>query len=270
MARDVVEVLKENEVEIAVPKEQQCCGIAVFAHGDVESARELARKNIDVMEKTGADYIITACGSCGESWQHGFRELLSEDPVYGPKADHWKGRTYDISTFLTKVIDYKKPEGLLEATVTYHDPCHLKKVMKVFTEPRDSPEGHSRCDRKRDGEARCLLRERRLLHNYPSRNFHGNHGPQDGRHKKDGGRDGDHRVSGLHDAIVGKPGEFGTGRRRDPLHIPFGQIVPRRGEEQKKVETAGLLKKAHGASSIDVRKSTPFPPSFTRLASGPF
>ena len=136
VAQDVVEVLKENDVEIAIPKEQQCCGIAVFAHGDIESARVLARKNIDVMEKTGADYIVTACGSCGESWQHGFKELLSEDPLYGPKAEYWKSRTYDISTFLTKVIDYKKPTGRVEATVTYHDPCHLKKVMKVFTEPR--------------------------------------------------------------------------------------------------------------------------------------
>ncbi len=136
VAWDAVEVLKENDVEIAIPRDQHCCGIAIFAHGDIESARELARKNIDVMEKTGADYIVTVCGSCGESWQHGFRELLSEDPVYGPKADHWKSRSHDISTFLTKVIDYKKPEGRVKATVTYQDPCHLKKVLKVFAEPR--------------------------------------------------------------------------------------------------------------------------------------
>ena len=136
VAWDAVEVLKENDVEIAIPRDQHCCGIAIFAHGDIESARELARKNIDVMEKTGADYIVTVCGSCGESWQHGFRELLSEDHVYGPKADHWKSRSHDISTFLTKVIDYKKPEGRVKATVTYQDPCHLKKVLKVFAEPR--------------------------------------------------------------------------------------------------------------------------------------
>ncbi len=136
VAWDAVEVLKENDVEIAIPRDQHCCGIAIFAHGDIESARELARKNIDVMEKTGADYIVTVCGSCGESWQHGFRELLSEDPIYGPKADHWKSRSHDISTFLTKVIDYKKPEGRVKATVTYQDPCHLKKVLKVFAEPR--------------------------------------------------------------------------------------------------------------------------------------
>jgi len=136
VAQDVVEVLQENDIEIAIPKEQQCCGIAVLAHGDIENAIVLARKNIDVMEKTSVDYIVTACGSCGDSWQHGFKKLLSEDSIYGPKAEYWKNRTYDISTFLTNVIDYKKPSGRVEATVTYHDPCHLKKVMKVFTEPR--------------------------------------------------------------------------------------------------------------------------------------
>ena len=136
VAGDVVDVLKENNVEIAIPKDQQCCGIAVFAHGDMETARELARNNIDVMDETGADFIVTACGSCGESWQHGFGELLSADPHYGPRAEYWKNRTYDVSTFLTGIIDYRKPTGRVEATVTYHDPCHLKKVMKVFTEPR--------------------------------------------------------------------------------------------------------------------------------------
>lgn len=135
-AWDVVEVLKENHVEVAVPKNQPCCGIVVLAYGDVEGARELARKNIDILENIGADYVVTACGSCGESWQYGFPELLSEDPVYGPKAQYWRNRAYDISIFLTRVVPYKRPKGFVEEVVTYHDSCHLKKVMKVFVEPR--------------------------------------------------------------------------------------------------------------------------------------
>ncbi len=82
--------------------------------------------------ETGA----TGCGSCGGAWQHDYVELLATDPVYGPKAKHWAERTYDISTFLTKVIKLREPKGRIEKTVTYHDPCHLKKSMKVFTEPR--------------------------------------------------------------------------------------------------------------------------------------
>jgi len=137
VGEDVVTVFKENKVSVAVPKGQQCCGIAVFVHGDVTTVRELARKNIDAMEKSGAEYIVTACGSCGGAWQHEYKELLSEDPVYGPKAEYWSGRTYDISTFLTKVISYRFPRGKVDAVVTYHDSCHLKKTMKVSQEPRE-------------------------------------------------------------------------------------------------------------------------------------
>jgi glycolate oxidase iron-sulfur subunit len=136
VGEDLVTVFMENKVSVAIPKEQQCCGIAVFVHGDLKTVRELARKNIDAIEKSGADYIVTACGSCGGAWQHEYKELLSKDAVYGPKALYWSGRTYDISTFLTRVINYRRPKGKVDAVVTYHDSCHLKKTMKVSQEPR--------------------------------------------------------------------------------------------------------------------------------------
>ncbi len=134
---DLVEVLVANDVEVHVPRDQSCCGVPVLVHGDVETVRELARRNIDAMERTGADYLITGCGSCGGAWKHDYTDVLSSDPVYAPKAAYWAERTYDVSTFLTKVISFKKPTGNVEATVTYHDSCHLKKTMKVFNEPRE-------------------------------------------------------------------------------------------------------------------------------------
>ncbi|WP_207918009.1 (Fe-S)-binding protein [Sodalis ligni] len=57
--------------------------------------------------------------------------------MYGPRADFWRSRTYDISTLLTDVIGYRIPRGQVGAVITYHDPCHLKKVMKVSREPRE-------------------------------------------------------------------------------------------------------------------------------------
>jgi glycolate oxidase iron-sulfur subunit len=135
---DLIEVLKENDVEIHIPKDQYCCGLAVFAHGDIESARSLARNNIDAFERTGAEYIITGCGSCGGCLKHDYKELLASDPVYCPKAEYWAGRVYDISEFLVNVLKYRKPTGQLAPTVvTYHDSCHLKKTMNVFNEPRE-------------------------------------------------------------------------------------------------------------------------------------
>jgi glycolate oxidase iron-sulfur subunit len=133
---DLIDVLTENHVEVVVPKDQQCCGTPVLIHGDVESARTLARRNLDAMDRSGAEYIVTGCGSCGSAWQHEFARVLGDDPVYGPKVAFWSARTYDVSTFLTKVIEYRKPLGQVDAVVTYHDSCHLKKSMKVIREPR--------------------------------------------------------------------------------------------------------------------------------------
>jgi glycolate oxidase iron-sulfur subunit len=134
---DLVSVLKENNVEVSIPKGQGCCGIPVFVHGDVETIRELGRRNLDAMESTGAEYLITGCGSCGGAWQHEYQEVFANDPVYGPKAKHWAQRTYDISSFLVDVIHYRPSQGKVDAVVTYHDSCHLKKTMKVSREPRE-------------------------------------------------------------------------------------------------------------------------------------
>jgi glycolate oxidase iron-sulfur subunit len=134
---DLIEVLTANQVEVAIPKDQQCCGTPVLVHGDVDTARTLARANIDAMEQSGAAYIITGCGSCGGAWQHEFPELLRDDPAYAAKAVAWGQRAYDVSTFLTDIIGYRRPQGRIEAVVTYHDPCHLKKSMKVSREPRE-------------------------------------------------------------------------------------------------------------------------------------
>jgi len=134
---DIIEILKENNVEVHIPKDQNCCGLAVFAHGDVETARKLARKNIDAFERTGVDYVLVSCGSCGGCLEHDYRELLSGDPVYGPKAEYWGARVLELSELLVDVIKYRKPTGRIDAVVTYHDSCHLKKTMGVFTQPRE-------------------------------------------------------------------------------------------------------------------------------------
>jgi glycolate oxidase iron-sulfur subunit len=63
--------------------------------------------------------------------------LLGDDPAYSGKDAHWGARIYDISTFLTDVIGYRVPTGRVEAVVTYHDSCHLKKSMRVAREPRE-------------------------------------------------------------------------------------------------------------------------------------
>ncbi|MDW7972385.1 MAG: (Fe-S)-binding protein [Thermodesulfovibrio sp.] len=132
---DIVYVLKKNDTSVITPKEQNCCGMPVMVHGDIDTARALAIKNLDIFEKVNAEYIVTVCGSCGGALKHEYPIIL-EGTEYEEKAKKWAQKVYDISVFLLKVIKFKKPKGNLNLKVTYHDSCHLKKSMKVFNEPR--------------------------------------------------------------------------------------------------------------------------------------
>lgn len=132
---DLIYVLQRNNVTTITPKRQNCCGMPVIVHGDIETARELARKNLEAFEKTNAQYIVTVCGSCGSALKHEYPIIL-EGTEHEEKAKKWAERVYDISTFLLKVIKFEPPKGKVTLKVTYHDSCHLKKSMKVFNEPR--------------------------------------------------------------------------------------------------------------------------------------
>ncbi len=137
VGKAVVNVLLANDIEVVIPEEQHCCGIPTLVHGDVDTARKIARYNLDVLYKEDVDYIVTACGTCGGAFNHHYLDLLENDADYLSIAKKISEKVYDISEFLTEVIDFKKPKGEVKERITYHDPCHLVRGHKVVaTQPR--------------------------------------------------------------------------------------------------------------------------------------
>lgn len=134
---DILFVLKKNAIKTLIPKGQNCCGMPVMVHGDIEKAKELAKNNLDLFERINPEYIITGCASCGSALKHEYPMIFEGDQEYETKAKKWAEKVYDITSFLLKVIKLKKPKAELKLKVTYHDPCHLKKSMKVWVEPRE-------------------------------------------------------------------------------------------------------------------------------------
>ena len=119
-------------------KTQVCCG-ALHAHaGDVETARDLARRNIDAFERSAPDttIIINAAG-CGALLKE-YGELLKHDAIYAERAKTFSARVKDVTEFLAPLIDTSefKIGAPLDQRVTYDAPCHLYHAQRVQTAPQ--------------------------------------------------------------------------------------------------------------------------------------
>lgn len=127
-------VYQENDIEVVVPT-SNCCGIPHEAYGDIEMQIKLAKENLDAFSRYEVEAIVTDCASCAHGL-HSYAELLQDDPHYGPLAAQLAAKVKDASQYLVE-IGFKKEMGPVNATVTYHDPCHAARGLKVKEQPRE-------------------------------------------------------------------------------------------------------------------------------------
>ncbi|ODA40806.1 (Fe-S)-binding protein [Desulfosporosinus sp. BG] len=132
----VLNVLKHNGVEVVIPSLQNCCGTPVRINGDYESAKEMAKANIDVFWNEEVDLIVVACGTCGLALKEEYAELLEDDPIYAEKAKKLGALVKDFTELVVSLEGFADRIGHLPMKVTYHDPCHLVRGLKVKEQPR--------------------------------------------------------------------------------------------------------------------------------------
>lgn len=129
-----VRVLQRRQVDVLIP-DIVCCGKPPVSYGDVASARALARRNVDALMALDVDAVVTDCATCG-SFLREYGELLESDQAYAEKAKALAEKVCDVLAFLSQ-IGADEEMGRVEATVTYHDPCHLGRFQKVSKPPRE-------------------------------------------------------------------------------------------------------------------------------------
>jgi glycolate oxidase iron-sulfur subunit len=139
VGESVVRVLHRLETEVIIPRAQHCCGAPAEVGGDLQTARALARKNIDTLLAYPHD-IVTACASGGYMLKKVYPDLFDRSDPYFRKALTVAGRTWDISEYLARKVGMHAIQTNLKSnrlkTVTYHDPCHLVRGQGIADEPR--------------------------------------------------------------------------------------------------------------------------------------
>ncbi len=131
----VIDILTLCGAEVILVKDEVCCGAPAFFAGDRASAELMAMKNLALYATADADHIVTACATCGDVLRQVYPDL-----VPGGETDKFSAKVIDFQKLLAGSLLARLPvkqHAGPKLKVTYHDPCHLSRGMKVVKEPRE-------------------------------------------------------------------------------------------------------------------------------------
>jgi len=129
-----IRLLERAGCEVAVPREQTCCGQPAYNSGDRADAREIARRVIDAF--LPYDFTVAPSGSCAGMIAHHYPALFDDDPQYRGRAEALAAKTSELVSFLTDVMGVERVEARHDGVVAYHDSCSGLRELGIRAQPR--------------------------------------------------------------------------------------------------------------------------------------
>ncbi len=95
--------------------------------GNEYQYQEIAQGNVELLKEMGVKKIVTACPHCYNTLKNDYAQLGANFQVY------------HHTEFINKLVQEGKIKinPVLEGVTTYHDPCYLGRVNRIFDAPRD-------------------------------------------------------------------------------------------------------------------------------------
>jgi glycolate oxidase iron-sulfur subunit len=142
----LMRILQRLNIEAVIPKSQQCCGAPAYFTGAHDSVERMTKKNIELFERLieeeKIDAILIPEATCSAMVVHDWAVFFKNRNM-----PEWEARAKEVAkkvhmatewlyahTQLEKLLQEKGAK--IDATVTYHDPCHARKVQGIYKEPR--------------------------------------------------------------------------------------------------------------------------------------
>jgi L-lactate dehydrogenase complex protein LldE len=123
-----VEVLEAMGVEVGFPRDQTCCGQPALNSGFPRAAGRVMCQTLESMD--GAEAVVTPAGSCAAMIAHHAVRLLGTDAAIRSGVRNLWEFTQFVEAF-GQDLDLE-----LDATVTYHDGCHMTRLLGERSTPR--------------------------------------------------------------------------------------------------------------------------------------
>ncbi|MDX9900297.1 MAG: (Fe-S)-binding protein [Aliarcobacter sp.] len=138
----LVKILKKLELDIMIPKKQLCCGAPAYFTGDFDTVDYLAKKNIEYFETwiDEVDAVIIPEATCSAMINQDWAHYFHNQPDWKKRAEKLSAKIFMATKWLENNTDLKNilanSGKKFDQLVTYHDPCHAKKMQGVWKEPR--------------------------------------------------------------------------------------------------------------------------------------
>ncbi len=130
-----LELLERSGVTVTVPEGLTCCGQPAYNTGDRETAIELARRTVDILEPY--DYVVAPSGSCAAMLRCHYPRLLAGDPVMAERAVALATKSWELTAFMVDVAGVAAVDSTLAVRATYHDACSGLRELGIRRQPRE-------------------------------------------------------------------------------------------------------------------------------------
>lgn len=136
-------ILEKLGINAMIPKAQQCCGAPAYFTGDFESVDKLIKHNVEYFETfiDEVDAILIPEATCAAMVIEDWEKFMKNNPEFKQRIQKILPKIHMATQYLANATHLKEYLSNLQTThkptLTYHDPCHARKVLGIWKEPRD-------------------------------------------------------------------------------------------------------------------------------------
>jgi len=142
VGNSLLEILEHLEIDAFLAKDQKCCSAPAYFTGDFNTVDYNAKFNIEYFEKfiDDVEAIIIPEATCSAMLKIDYEHYFHDQPEWKARAKRLKDKIFMATewlqhhTHLEQLLASKKKDTKV---VTYHDPCHAKKMQGIHMEPRN-------------------------------------------------------------------------------------------------------------------------------------